>query len=243
MGRHALQGVGLVQLDLSTHISHAFNEDLTRIRGLTLEMGRMVEEQIGASIKALVTGGSHLARRVKADDLQVNRLEVRIDNECSRLIVRRQSAAMDLRYVLAIIKITSDLERISDETEKVSRMVVKLSEMPRPRDNYQELGDLGSRVKGMVCNAITAFETYNARMARDVLRRDQAVDRDYDGISGRYITAMSKAPRDIRRILYLLWLARALERIGDHAKNVSEQVLNFIEGMDVRHGDQIIRVN
>jgi len=223
------------QTDLGTHISHAFNEDLTRIRSLTLEMGRMVEEQIDSAIKALVSGDARLARRVEVDDSRVNNLEVTIDNECSQVIVRRQPTAMDLRYVLAVIKITSDLERIGDEAEKVARMAVHLAEMPRPRDNYEELGRLGSDVKDMVRDAITAFEGYNVRLARDVLRRDQAVDKEYDSVNSRYMTAMTKDPRDIRRMLYLLWLARALERIGDHAKNVGEQVLYFVEGMDVRH--------
>jgi phosphate transport system protein len=224
--------------DLSTHISHAFNEDLTRIRGLTLEMGHMVEEQIGFAIQALVTGDARLGRRVEVDDSRVNNLEVTIDAECSQVIVRRQPTAMDLRYVLAVIKITSDLERIGDEAEKVARMAVHLAEMDRPRDNYQELGQLGNDTRDMVRDAISAFETYNVRLARDVLRRDEAVDKQYEAINSRCMTSMSKDPRDIRRMLYVLWLARALERIGDHAKNVSEQVFYFVEGMDVRHPGQ-----
>ena len=224
--------------DLSTHISHAFNEDLTRIRGLTLEMGRMVEEQIGLAVQALVTGDARLGRRVEVDDSRVNDLEVTIDGECSHIIVRRQPTAMDLRYVLAVIKITSDLERIGDEAEKVARMAVHLAEMDRPRDNYQEIGQLGNDARDMVRDAVGAFETYNVRLARDVLRRDEIVDKQYEAINGRCMTAMTKDPRDIRRMLYLLWLARALERIGDHAKNVSEQVVYFVEGMDVRHLSQ-----
>ncbi|MFI4968247.1 MAG: phosphate signaling complex protein PhoU [Gammaproteobacteria bacterium] len=221
--------------DLSSHISHAFNEDLTRIRGLTLEMGHMVEQQIGAAVKALVAGDARLARQVEVEDYRVDHLEVAIDNECSQLIVRRQPTAMDLRYVLAVIKITSDLERIGDEAEKVARMAANLTEMDRPRDNYAQLGSLGSDVADMVRDAITAFETYNVRLARDVLRRDQAVDEQYERINARCMEAMSTDPRDIRRMLYVLWLTRALERIGDHAKNVSEQVFYFVEGMDVRH--------
>lgn len=221
--------------ELSTHISHAFNEDLTRIRGLTLEMGHTVEEQIGLAVQALVTGDAHLARRVEVDDSRVNELEVTIDGACSQVIVKRQPTAMDLRYVLAVIKITSDLERIGDEAEKVARMAAHLAEMDRPRDNYAEIAELGSGAKDMVRDSIAAFETYNVRLARDVLRRDDTIDKQYEAINGRCMTAMSKDPRDIRRMLYLLWLARALERIGDHAKNVSEQVVYFVEGMDVRH--------
>ena len=224
--------------DLSTHISHAFNEDLTRIRDMTLKMGRMVEDQIGLAVQAVVTGDAHLAHRVEGQDYRVDDLEVAIDNECSHVIVRRQPTAMDLRYVLAVIKITSDLERIGDEAEKVARMAVHLAEMPRPRDNYQEIGERGNDARDMVKDAITAFETYNVRLARDVLRRDEAVDKQYDSINSYCMTSMTKDPRDIRRMLYLLWLARALERIGDHAKNVSEQVLYFVEGMDVRHPGQ-----
>ena len=221
--------------DLQTHISHAFNEDLTRIRSLTLDMGHMVEQQVGAAVKALVAGDARLAHQVEVEDYRVDHLEVAIDNECSQLIVRRQPTAMDLRYVLAVIKITSDLERIGDEAEKVARMAANLTEMDRPRDNYAQLGSLGTDVADMVRDAITAFETYNVRLARDVLRRDEAVDEQYESINAHCMEAMSTDPRDIRRMLYVLWLTRALERIGDHAKNVSEQVFYFVEGMDVRH--------
>ncbi|HLW74125.1 MAG TPA: phosphate signaling complex protein PhoU [Gammaproteobacteria bacterium] len=221
--------------DLSTHISHAFNEDLTRIRTLTLEMGHTVEQQITTAVKALVSGDAAMAHQVEVADYRVNHLEVAIDDECSQVIVRRQPTAMDLRYVLAVIKITSDLERIGDEAEKVARMAVNLSELDRPRDNYRELGALGDDVKDMVRDAITAFESYNVRLARDVLRRDESVDQQYEKINGRCMEAMSRDPRDIRRMLYILWLTRALERIGDHAKNVSEQVFYFVEGMDIRH--------
>lgn len=221
--------------DLSTHISHAFNEDLTRIRSLTLDMGHMVEQQIGAAVKALVAGDAYLAHKVEAEDYRVDHLELAIDNECSQVIVRRQPTAMDLRYVLAVIKITSDLERIGDEAEKVARMAANLTELARPRDNYAQLGSLGSDVADMVRDAVAAFETYNVRLARDVLRRDAAVDQQYESINAHCMEAMSTDPRDIRRMLYVLWLTRALERIGDHAKNVSEQVFYFVEGMDVRH--------
>ncbi|HEY3859168.1 MAG TPA: phosphate signaling complex protein PhoU [Gammaproteobacteria bacterium] len=221
--------------DLSTHISHAFNEDLSRIRSLTLEMGHMVELQISAAVKALVAGDVRLAHQVEVEDYRVDHLEVAIDNECSQVIVRRQPTAMDLRYVLAVIKITSDLERIGDEAEKVARMAANLTEMDRPRDNYAQLGNLGSNVADMVRDSITAFETYNVRLARDVLRRDEAVDKQYETINAHCMEAMSNDPRDIRRMLYVLWLTRALERVGDHAKNVSEQVFYFVDGMDIRH--------
>ena len=222
--------------DLSSHISHAFNEDLTRIRSLTLEMGHMVEQQIAAAVRALMVGDAHLAHQVEVEDFRVDHLELAIDNECSQVIVRRQPTAMDLRYVLAVIKITSDLERIGDEAEKVARMAVHLTGMDRPRDNYAQLGALGADVADMVRDSVTAFETYNVRLARDVLRRDEAVDRQYEGINARCMEAMSSDPRDIRRMLYVLWLTRALERIGDHAKNVSEQVFYFVDGLDIRHG-------
>ena len=223
--------------DLSSHISHAFNEDLSHIRSQTLEMGHVVEEQVIAAVKALVAGDARLAHKVEVEDYRVDHLEIAIDSECSQLIVRRQPTAMDLRYVLAVIKIISDLERIGDEAEKVARMAASLTELDRPRDNYAQLGALGNDVGDMVRDAITAFETYNVRLARDVLRRDEAVDKQYEKINAHCMEAMSNDPRDIRRMLYVLWLTRALERIGDHAKNVSEQVFYFVEGLDVRHID------
>ena len=221
--------------DLATHISHAFNEDLTRIRQLTLDMGHMVGEQIGSAVKAVVSADRALARRVEFDDQRINQLEVAIDGECSQVIVRRQPTAVDLRFVLSIIKIVADLERMGDEAEKVARMAAHLAILDRPRDNYRELSELGADVRDMARDAMTAFETYDVKLARDVLRRDQAVDKRYEAINTRSFAAMSKDPRDIRRMLYVLWLTRALERIGDHAKNISEQVFYFVEGMDIRH--------
>ena len=221
--------------DLGAHISHAFNDDLMRIRQLTLDMGQMVEEQIGSAVKAVVSADSALARRVEYDDQRINNLEVAIDGECSQVIVRRQPTAVDLRFVLSIIKIVADLERMGDEAEKVARMAAHLAVLARPRDNYRELSELGADVRDMARDAMTAFGTYDVKLARDVLRRDQAVDKRYEAINSRSLAAMSKDPRDIRRMLYVLWLTRALERIGDHAKNISEQVFYFVEGLDVRH--------
>lgn len=221
--------------DLKAHISQAFNEDLQRIRGLTLQMGRMVETQLGDAVTALVSADLGLARRVEYDDYRINHLEVTIDSECSELIVRRQPTASDLRFVLSVIKITADLERIGDEAEKVARFAVQLAQMDRPRDSYRTVAELGGDVRDMVRDAVNAFENYNVRLARDVLKRDEYVDKQYDKINTQCMADMTKDPRHIRRSLYLLWITRALERIGDHAKNVSEQVFYFVEGMDVRH--------
>jgi phosphate transport system protein len=221
--------------DLDTHISHAFNDDLIRIRQMTLDMGRMVEHQIEAAVKAVVAADTKLAHRVEYDDFRVNHLEVTIDGEVNQLIVRRQPTAIDLRFVLSVIKITSDLERIGDEAEKVARMGASLAGMSRPRDNYQPIAELGADVRDMVRDAITAFETYDVKLARDVLRRDEVVDEKYEKLNGACMSSMSTDPRDIRRFLNVLWITRSLERIGDHAKNVCEQVFYFVEGTDVRH--------
>jgi phosphate transport system protein len=224
-----------MEQDLSAHISHAFNDDLIRIRQMTLDMGHMVERQIKSAVQAVVSADPKLAHRVEYDDFRVNHLEVSIDGECSQVIVKRQPTAVDLRFVLSVIKITSDLERIGDEAEKVARMAANLADMNRPRDNYQPIAELGADVQDMVRDAITAFETYDVKLARDVLRRDQVVDEKYEKLNSECMSAMSRDPRDIRRFLYVLWITRALERIGDHAKNVCEQVFYFVEGMDVRH--------
>ncbi|HSC48429.1 MAG TPA: phosphate signaling complex protein PhoU [Gammaproteobacteria bacterium] len=221
--------------DLASHISHAFNEDLMRIRQRTLDMGQLVEEQIGSAVQAVVSADRALARRVEYDDQRIDHLEVIIDGECSQVIVRRQPTAVDLRFVLSIIKIVADLERMGDEAEKVARMAAQLALLDRPQDNYRELSELGADVRDMARDAMTAFATYDARLAKDVLHRDQAVDRRYEAINSRSLAAMSTDPRNIRRLLYVLWLNRALERIGDHAKNIGEQVFYFVEGLDIRH--------
>lgn len=223
------------KLNLDHHISQRFNEELEGIRNHVLTMGGMVEEQIVAAIRALVEGDSELGERVVRDDWKVNELEIAIDEECNLILARRQPAASDLRLVIAIIKTITDLERIGDEAEKIGYLATRLAEAERPANAYGELEHLGDQVRSMLRSALDAFARMDADAALAVAREDSKVDREYEAIIRQCITFMMEDPRTIRRVLDMMWCARALERIGDHARNIGEYVIYLVHGKDVRH--------
>ena len=221
--------------DLSHHISRRFNEDLERVRSKVLGMGGFVEQQLHKAITALVEGDSSLGESVALDDHQVNNMEVAIDEECSRILATRAPAAGDLRVIVAIIKTITDLERIGDEGEKIGYIASRLATMERPADKYREIKHLGRVVSDMVHDALDAFARMDVESALRVARQDRLVDEEYEAIQRQSITFMMEDPRTIRRALDVMWVVRALERIGDHAKNISEYVIYMVHGKDIRH--------
>lgn len=225
--------------DLSDHISQRFNKDLEDLRNNVLKMGGLVETQLSRAIAAVVNGDSELGLQVASDDYLVNKLEVQIDEECSRVLATRAPAAGDLRLIVAIIKTITDLERIGDEAEKIGYLASKLAEMDRPTDSYRELKTLGNHVLQMLRDAMNAFARLDVEASMAVVREDDEVDEEYDTITRQGITFMMEDPRSIKRVLNVTWAARALERIGDHCKNICEYVIYMVEGRDVRHTEII----
>ena len=218
------------------HTLKQFDAELEKIRSQVLQMGGLVEEQITKALEALTTGNSALARRVMENDHQVNALEVSIDEECSTMIARRQPAAKDLRMVMTVVKTITDLERIGDEAAKIARMARAIHESDRPTvPRVSEIEHVTEIAIGMLRNSLDAFARLDLTVAAQVARRDEQVDKAFVSILRHLITFMMEDPRTISHAIEILFIAKAIERIGDHAKNMSEYVVYLVKGKDVRH--------
>ncbi len=217
------------------HISRQFNVELEEIRSKVMAMGGLVEEQIENATASLVSADIEQAEGVISRDYQVNALEVAIDEESIKILARRQPTAGDLRLIVAVIKTITDLERMGDQAEKVARMAVHLADMERPKNQYSELQHMGDLVRKMLRGALDAFARMDAEAAANVAKEDLKVDAEYDAIMRQMITFMMEDPRNVKRTLDTMWSARALERIGDHSRNICEYVIYLVKGKDVRH--------
>ena len=218
------------------HTLKQFDAELEAIRALVLQMGGLVEEQTVRAMDALTGGNTQLAARVVEDDHRVNALEVAIDEECSTIIARRQPAAGDLRMIMMVVKTITDLERIGDEAAKIARMAQLIYESDRPTvPRTGEIRRVADIALGMLRNALDAFARLDLAVAAKVVRLDEQVDDAFRGIMRQLITFMMEDPRTISHAIEILFIAKALERIGDHAKNMSEYVVYMVKGKDVRH--------
>ncbi|MFZ5756825.1 MAG: phosphate signaling complex protein PhoU [Pseudomonadota bacterium] len=221
--------------DYTHHISQQFNTELETLRTHLMEMGGLVEKQLADAIVSLVDGDSGLAAEVLRMEPKINTLEITIDEECQRILAKRQPAASDLRLIIAVSKCTSDLERIGDESAKIAKMAINLAEEGASPKGYVEARHIGSLVRYMVHDTLDAFARFDAEKAIAVARKDKEVDIEYKSAMRALVTFMMEDPRSISRILSVMWSLRALERIGDHARNVAEQVIYLVKGKDVRH--------
>lgn len=218
------------------HTFKQFDADLEAVRARVLQMGGLVEEQITNSIEALVNGNTELAEQVIANDHRVNALEVAIDEDCTHLIARRQPTAGDLRIVMMVVKSITDLERIGDEAAKIARMtklIYGLDRISNPR--FSEIRLMGSLVLDMLRKALDAFARLEVSGAANIARQDLQVDEEFRMVLRHLITFMMEDPRTISMFIDILFAAKAIERMGDHAKNMSEYVVYMVKGKDVRH--------
>ncbi|MDF2785787.1 MAG: transcriptional regulator PhoU [Pantoea eucrina] len=227
-------------LNLNKHISGQFNAELEHIRTQVMIMGGMVEQQLTDAITAMHNQDAELARRVIEGDQKVNMMEVEIDEACVRIIAKRQPTASDLRLVMAIIKAISELERIGDVAEKISRTALeKFGQQHLPL--LVSLESLGHHTVQMLHDVLDAFARMDLSAAITIYREDKKVDKEYEGIVRQLMTYMMEDPRTIPSVLTALFCARAIERIGDRCQNICEIIFYFVKGQDFRHvgGDRL----
>ncbi len=219
----------------SNHTYRKFNAELEELRTSVMEMGGLVEQQVANAIESIVSGDSALGRQVVELDHRVNAMEVQIDEECNRILATMSPAAADLRLLITVIKTITDLERIGDEAERIGRLAGLLATESQPADSLREIQNLGDHVLEMLHDALDTFSRLDPVDALAVVEEDKLVDEEYDRITRECIGQMMEDSRNIHRFMHISWVARSIERIGDHATNISEYVIYMVKGKDIRH--------
>ena len=218
------------------HLSTQFDSELNGVSNRVMELGGLVESQIRQAVYALAQFNVEAANQVSANEALVNTMEVDIDRELSSIIARRQPTARDLRLLIAISKTTANLERVGDEAEKIARMVRSIINSGTPRSlPASELRVAADLASGLLRKALDAFARLDTAAALSILKEDDLIDEEFNGFVRKLITYMMEDPRMISPSLDLLFLAKAIERIGDHAKNIAEFIIYVVKGEDVRH--------
>lgn len=218
------------------HVSTQFDADLDALISEVLRMGGLVEQQIIDALAGFASGDIATLERVITSDQQINGMEVAVDRECSRIIAKRQPTARDLRLMMAIIKTITDLERSGDEAAKIARMAKQIFE--RERMKMPRISDIRTAADiaiGMLRKVLDAFARLDTVAAASVIREDQAIDDEFRSILRQLITLMMEDPRTISMAIEIVFMAKSIERIGDHAKNIAEYVIYIAKGTDVRH--------
>ncbi|SDZ97744.1 phosphate signaling complex protein PhoU [Variovorax sp. YR216] len=218
------------------HLSSQFDSELNMVSSRVMELGGIVESQINQAVYALQEFDSETAERVMETENRVNAMEIEIDRELSSIIARRQPTARDLRLLIAISKTTANLERVGDEANKIARMVKSIIESGAARAlPSTELRIAADMASGLLRKALDAFARLDTAAALSILKDDDLIDKEFDGFVRKLVTYMMEDPRTISASLDLLFLAKAIERIGDHAKNIAEFIIYIVKGADVRH--------
>jgi phosphate transport system protein len=218
------------------HLSSQFDTELSAVSTRVMEMGGVVESQIRAAVYALSQFSAEVADQVLETESRVNLMEVEIDRELSTIIARRQPTARDLRLLIAISKTTANLERAGDEAERIARMVKSIIDSGEARKlPASELRIAADLASGLLRKALDAFARLDANAAVSILKEDDLIDREFGGFVRKLLTYMMEDPRTISASLNLLFVAKAIERIGDHSKNIAEFIIYVVKGADIRH--------
>lgn len=221
----------------SQHTSGKFNEELEEIRTALMEMGGMVESQVSKSVRAIVNSDADLANEVIAFEQEVDEKELFLEDCCAKVILKRQPTASDLRLVLAVSRVVRDLERAADEAYRIALYTLELMEGNQAHANIcrQSMHYMGQEVTSMITNSLNAFTRGDVHEAMKVVRNDKLVDSQYGSALRELITYMMEDPRSIGQAVSAIWILRAIERIGDHTRNIGEQVVYLVSGEDMRH--------
>ncbi len=218
------------------HLSTQFDSELNGVSTRVLELGGLVESQLRSAIYALTHFSVESANQVIEVEIRVNAMEIEIDRELSSIIARRQPTARDLRLLMAMSKTTANLERAGDEAVKVARLVKSISDSGAARAlPSMDLRTEAELASGLLRKALDAFARLDVKAALDIMKEDDLIDREFDGFVRKVITYMREDPRTISGSLDLLFVAKAIERVGDHAKNIAEFIIYIVKGEDVRH--------
>lgn len=223
------------KMTFENHYMKQFDEELEEIRTRLMEMGGKVEQQLQNAIRAIGEADSQLAKEVIKQEQLVDNMEVDIDEACILIIARRQPAASDLRLVMMVTKAVNDLERIGDEAKKIANHALILADEDGSSKGYTEVRHLGQSVMSMLSNALDAFARFDVDAAMLTIEEDKQIDQEYKTALRELATYMMEDPRSISRVINILWVVRSLERIGDHAKNLCEQIVFVVKGKDIRH--------
>jgi phosphate transport system protein len=220
------------------HLSTQFDAELSGISNRVLEMGGLVESQVAQAVYALTHYSGETASQVLKQEERVNHLEVEIDRDLSTIIARRQPTARDLRLLIAVSKTIGNLERVGDEAARIARTVQRLINTGVSSRLRLPVGDIEFEANlaiALMRRSLDAFARLDAQQALQVIKQDNELDTEFDGLLRKLVTYMMEDPRTISASIDLVFVAKAIERVGDHAKNLAEQVIYIVKGTDVRH--------
>ena len=220
---------------MNEHTSKNFDLELESLRTRVLQMGGLAEQQIRRAIEGLYGADTPLLERVVRDDDQINQMEVEIDALCNQIIAKRQPTAIDLRMIVSVLKTIADLERVGDKARKIARLGISLAGQPSINALNIELSHLAETALKMLRLSLDSFARLDMNLVSETMRLDETVNTEYQSNTRQLITYMMEDPRTITRALDILSIAKAIERIGDHATNIAEHVVYMVKGLNVRH--------